>query len=393
MTRASGWIKAALVIINGYASSVLGGAAEWTLTPAASISADYSDNRFLQLANTRESNRVVSALDLAVQRQTDNVNLSLRPRLTAVDYIDDHHLDRDDQFADARAEWMREMFQFAIGATYARESTATTELESTGLVAADKTRQAYSVDPQWSYYLSETSTIRSAFGYSWVDYEDAQFTGLVNYWNGSGSIDYRVEENDVTAWSVGGYGTKMRSSDVASETREYGIQVQFDHDWSSDLFWSIRIGSRRGKSTYRFFSNELEFLDEGWSMTARINGQRSWGDWSVNASRSSQASGAGFVQLVDRFTFNTSHGISEVLSVYATALRARFQEQRADALARDYTRGELGAEWQFNSNTRLRGSYVWNAQQREGIAGRAAANAVSITLEWREAMPAPRNSW
>lgn len=393
MTRASGWIILAILFVNAYVPLVLGGMAEWTLLPGASISADYSDNRFLQLAHAEESNRFVSALELGVQRQTEHMNLSLKPRFTSVNYMGDYHLNRDDQFADARAEWSRELFQVAVGARYARESTATTELESTGLVATDKTRQAYSIDPHWSYQLSDTSMIRSSLDYAWVDYEDAQFTGLVNYWNGSGTIDYRVEASDVSSWSVGGYGSKMRSAALESETREYGIQLQLDHDWSSDLMGSLRVGSRRGKLAYQFFSNEIEFIDEGWSMTAKLDGQRRWGDWSANASRSSQASGAGFVQLVDRISFHISHGLSESISVYATALRARFQEQRADAVARDYTRGELGADWVLTSSARLKASYVWYAQQREGIAGRASANALSLTLEWRDVIPSSRFSW
>lgn len=391
--RLRAWLQLACVFMSGYTACALGGVAQWIWTPGARVSADYNDNRYLQLAAPQESTSIISTLDLAVQRQTENVNLTLRPRLTVVDYVGETLLDRNDQFADAQIEWLHERSQVAVGATHAREATATSELESTGFVATDKTRQSYSVSPSWSYQLGEDSSLQSAVNYSWVDYEDAQFTDLANYWSGSASLNYRIEANDTTAWSLGAYGSKMRSAEVVSETREYGLTVQIDRQWSQEVFWSLRVGSRHGRSQYRFFFREFEFQDDGWSMTASVNGQRHWGGWGANASRASQASGSGFVQLVDRVSTRASFAVSESLSLYAAALGAHFQELREGGAARDYARADVGAEWQIGESIRLRASYVRYAQQRKGATGRADANGVAITLEWREGIPTPGFNW
>lgn len=380
------WRSYLMVFACGLSPITAEADAAWLWTPGAKVGAEYSDNLFLQNTHAKESESVSASVDLAAQRQTDDMTMLLRPRLRAVRYIDEDQFNREDQLLDMRIDWPREMSQLNLGASYARESSATTELESTGLVATDKRRNTYRLDPGWIMQVSDVASVQASLSYSRVEYDDAQLTGLTDFWDGSGSVNYRLQVNDILAWSVGGYGSKMHAAVIGNKSREYGLQVQAEGELTGEASWSVRVGSRRGVTAYRVFFRELEFIDEGWSLTATLNMPRRWGAMAANASRSSQASGTGYVQLVDRVSSEASYIVSEGLSLSVLALRAHYEEQRAGGRVRDYTRAELAADQLIGENARLRASYSWYTQEVDGVAGQPEANTVSVSVEWHEPM-------
>ena len=131
-------------------TSSVAGAAEWTVSPQISVSADYQDNPQLILKDAQEVGVVSLDARAVLAASAESAQLSATPRVHATRYPDYAEFDNDSQGLALSYQYESERSLWSVAGDTARDSTVTTELEDTGFVQARKWRSSSSFNPAWS---------------------------------------------------------------------------------------------------------------------------------------------------------------------------------------------------------------------------------------------------
>ena len=118
-------------------ASVPGYALEWSHVPTVTAGAVADSNLSLSPYEERpaDSARVSAALDVAAR--SPGFTFRLNPEVVALRYADDVEADRNNVFANFGVGLVRPRHDWALGGTYSRESTLTSEFEGSGFLGLD----------------------------------------------------------------------------------------------------------------------------------------------------------------------------------------------------------------------------------------------------------------
>ena len=151
-------------------------------------------------------------------------------------YESESDLNTDDQFFNMDAAYRAELNLFRLEADYNRDSTRTSELETTGFVSESIRRNALILRPSYQRTLNERTSLQLGYSYTDVDYEEKG--------NRQGFIDYRY---DVADFGVV-YNLSERSNfqallgvakydadNITSESTSYWFQLGLTYQFTERL--------------------------------------------------------------------------------------------------------------------------------------------------------------
>lgn len=373
------------VVIAALLSGPRSAATEWSAIASVVGNGEWNDNPRMLAGDVESVTGLNAFAGFDLQGQTDVLALSASGSLRSYRYDEDPTLDRDDQFVNAFMRRDFERQRIEIGAGIDRESTLTSELESTGRVSVNKRRNTGRVSPAWEYDLSEDVSLRVGGSYSDVHYEDAAGTGLVDYSAGSGSANATWVPNEFNQATLGIYASEVRTPSRGQETDSYGWQGTLRRDLGDNSVATFKLGSRRTTLTYNIFSNLIERPDEGWLLGAEYAREFVYSRVGAGIARTADPSG-GVLQQRDRIYGSISRELTAFTSISFTGDVSEFRDLTGtgNEQRRDYRRADVSYYWQFSQGWRLSAAYTYTWQRYELTGIDSSQSIARIGVSWRD---------
>lgn len=350
---------------------------------------EYNDNLRLSandpVAVTGQTTTLISPVAALQPRQSFRVE----PRLQTTERSKGDLFDSDEYRIDAA--WLRVGSRWSLGANagYAIDSTLTTELETTGLVDAQKDRAQQRAGAEFTWFPSALTQVYLSGAWQENRYRDAEQTGLVDYSYAAVSTGVTRALGPVHTVGVAATADRFRTRDGARRSHSQALLAT----WSAtpDPRWqlSAQAGLRRTRSerTVFFFGipfAEVEDRDAGQTGRVEVSRQGLQDRVSLAISRELRPGGAGAVFERDEVELGYGRKLSPRLRIFTSAKLLRNQEVGGggQTTLRELTTMEAGASWQMTAQARFRAGYVHRQRKNSG-APRAQGNRVALTLEYQ----------
>lgn len=362
-------------------------AQEWALVPEAVATIEHNTNPLFLVSDAEAATGVVGTAGVELSYETPEARARLRPRARSYHYgHDDADLNRDDQFLSAGYAAQAERYSWSIDGDYNRESTLTSELESTGLVYGNFRRTTQLVVPTVAVDVTENVLVRVSGSYMSSNYDAPLESGLIDYINQSVDATVETVKSETVSWSFGAYQSELRVDDIGRTTVTQGIQgkgMWFIHD---NLNLDFQLGTRRSMHEFKGGSDVFRLEDRGWLMAA--NARREWerSTMTVGLSRSVDPSTNGSLQQRDRLKLNADRALTETLSLLGSAELSRFHYlgDNDNNFDRYYQRLDGRCRWQWRRAWALEAgvSVDWQGAQNSDNEARRAV--ISVGVSWRD---------
>jgi hypothetical protein len=256
----------AVLVCAGWISTST--AIDYSADAAVSTSVSHNDN--LRLVQTNKT--AVTRYEMTPVFKLSAISETSVLRLTSTfdfNRYDKSEFNTDDQNIALAFNHQLETSSVGFNAAVIRSSTITSELLTTGRIGdkAERTEQ-YQFSPNGSYTLNEHNLIQFSASYSKQDYQATGYTGYKNVgaeldwihiinermkWVTTATYsDYHSDdlEFDVPGFNIGlprGYFGKQSYS---TRTKNKGLQVGLDYQWSEESVIQARFGRSKNDTTY-----------------------------------------------------------------------------------------------------------------------------------------------
>lgn len=246
------------VIVGAFASLMAAPvmAEKWYIEPIASVRFGYEDN--VRLSTSDEEDAFSAYLNIKApfgfRTEVSDVNLSAELQSRRFDGLSD--LDTDDQILGLDAVFRSTRNIFSLQGSYTRNSTRTSELETTGLVQTSKRRIGVNLNPSWTLSVTERTSLQLGYQHTDVSYEDADLTTLTDYRYGRATVGLAYKLSEKTELYGNLSGSRYDAPDADTEFETYQFQVGVNRNISERLSANASLG---------YAHTESEFLDSGGS--------------------------------------------------------------------------------------------------------------------------------
>lgn len=263
--------------------------------------------------------------------------------------------------------WQRELPSggYGVSAKYEEMSTRTSELTDTGLVASDATKASSSLSANGRAELDERNSLALNVSYQKAVYRGGSFTDYSEL-GGGVTFNHAWDERSVPylGYSFSRYMPDSAAGASLRHSARAGIKLAFSETLSGDIHAGISgAGSGAGNG-----------LQGGAAL--RYAGSRS--SWSLDAARSTSASGLGAYVESDSLNASWSYALSEKANAGVDLGWRRNRSETAPAVIRQFSAWagrELDAFW------RLRISYQYKLIDQAGPAG-VSAHVLGLSLSY-----------
>jgi hypothetical protein len=318
-------------------------AADWSLAPSFSAAGEYNSNPYLGSQVDHSSGATLDAmLPLGARTERTDFALSLGGHLRR--YNNDPQGNRDDESLNLSLGQTHERSGWKSSAGWTRDTTLTSELGTTGITQANRRHNRYDASIAPQIQLSPQSLF--AFGISGQlnRYQDAAFSGLVDYAYASVFASYSRQISEITALGFGVSGSGLSVPDRrASEAVNGLVRVTLSHQYTERLSLEAYAGPTFART---------RTLDR-WGAAGRIGlkyaGLRT--DFSVSAERQLSPAGLGNLNVQESAALGMSNRLTEKLSVGTSLAYQRSRDALYAAGAQPYRvyywRVEESLHWQL----------------------------------------------
>ena len=343
-------------------------AATWQSAIAVPSTVEYDSNPLLLTSDEKGVTRTIIAPDYSLVGTSGRDEFQFGLGVNIVRSSDTSVVsDREDPRV--KLGWQRatETGAFGLTARYEENSTLSTVVQETGVVASDGTQKMYVVGGNWSTALSERSTLVNETDYTHVTYD---INTLTNYdelatrfsWNYAWSEQVEL----FTRLGVRRYEPEQGSGVASSNsyTPTVGLNVQLSERFKGTAYVGLNQVSGTGSGPKGQGGLLLQYAGE------RI-------DTSIDASRSTLASGDGGFVEVDALRGTWSYAIDETR-------RTGFDASWQDAKGRTPNTLKNYSAWfsqELSPFWIARLSYTYKQRQQDGLPD-ATANVVGLMLTY-----------
>jgi hypothetical protein len=168
-------------------------AAEWSMTPALRLTYEHNDNiRMTQQShNAVQGSTIAPRLDMGVQSAVWEIKGTAQA--TRLRYSGEEGLDRDDETFSVISRYKTERSSYGINASRVNDAVISGQFDDpdVGLVSVQKSRRTESIQPSWSWSITERARIQLGYQFSETSYTDGESVGLYGYQN----------QNTTATWS------------------------------------------------------------------------------------------------------------------------------------------------------------------------------------------------
>jgi len=285
-------------------------AAEWLMTPTASVLSDYTDNPRL-LADAGESYAgAISEVSTKLRMSGERWRLSAVPRARFSRYASGSVLDSDDQFLDATLDNATERGSWSLTTSYSRDTTLTSELDTTGFVQTNRRHEGLSLTGSSSWMLTERTSLGGNLFWQDSHYADAASAGLTDYSYRAATAFANFMLTEASELRVSGQSGELLIPGSDDPTRDTSVRLTLSY--SPAPLWSMSASA--GPS----FVSTRERDDEGrlYSLEATRRGER-W-RWTATLGRDVTPTGRGVFTRRDQLSVSTTYSMRQFLSTTLT---------------------------------------------------------------------------
>ncbi len=386
-------IASALIGVLLIAASVWphpSGAGQWYDEPTVSVRLGYDDNvRFTEKNEESSFSQKLSA-GTGLGYRTEVTDVKAKVRLDLIRYSQESDLDTDDQYLDLNAKHRSGLNLFGLDGKFIRDTSRTSELETTGRVRKSKRRHSGFLTPSWLRTLDERNSLQLAYTYNKVIYDDSDQTGLLDYRSHAarGSLFHVLDE--LTQLSATLTYTHYKVRDTNSKANDYGIQVGASRAFSETLDASLAVGGRATTSEARNeFGNRVSDTNYGFLLNASLEKRFERTTLKGRALRELRPTGSG--RLIDSRSVGVDlrHRLSERLTFFLDTVVFR-NETNNNSFNRDndeqrtYLSVQPRLRWRLTRWWDIVGSYRYRYQKYDERSDSADSNAffVYVTYNW-----------
>jgi len=358
-------------------------AAEWSLTSTLNPSAEYDDNVFLS-EDAESSMHYAITPTVMLTRAVDNMQTSL-----SVGYRIDRYSslssdnDTENPFVRFNGSYNTERSQYGLSANYTEATSRSTALEDTGDFTSQSINRTRSINPSYSYQLSERDSLSLNGSYSerlssTTSFDDTETKSITAGW--------QRQFNERLSAGLNGTISNYESEGLTLTTDDdnYSLSTSFSYAWSE--LWNVAgaIGLRRLNTERRVLLTGITDSDESTGSTLDFSAIRTddINVYTIALSRSLSPSGTGEVNEIDRVSASWSHHLSDRLTAnLATSYQESISVLEGNNEKRENINFSPSLRWQLEENMSLNFSYNYRKQTQQSGSS-ADSNAVSVTLNY-----------
>ena len=394
-------------------------AAEWTVTPSLRLGYEHNDNirMTLQPHNTVDGSTIAPGLDMGVRSEIWGITGTAEAARKR--YSGDQGLDSNNETFRLSSFYKMERNNFTLNASRKNDTTLAQEFEDfdVGLVTVQRVRRTETIQPTWTWSMSERAQVLLSYQLSEVSYVDGQSDGLFDYqWREATATwsywvsplnqffitanysKYRVPSTNVLLFSFDDGSFLVDSTISAVNSKTPSVSVGMTHTFSETMQGTLALGRRKTSAERTvidcvYFSGGTDPIacvsgfpvthDTGTTFSGNLKKSFEKLDIRANVSRSLAASGAGTEIETDVLSIRLDHPMSARLKA---ALTANGSESRRiagattlDTNIKQYSI-QPGLNWQWTPEADLSISYRYRHLKRESEARAAQAHALSLGL-------------
>lgn len=353
--------------------------AEWLVSPTVRVDTGYADNPRFFPEDGASSASAIGDLQMSLRRRSARTDFSLQPRLRSSRYHDDETLNGDYRYLDAVLSHRSERVDWLASAGYTHDRTLTSELESTGIVQANRTHESIRLSAGPTARLSERTS--AGVQANWIDnhYADSGFSGLVDYEYGALTIfsSYDVSERSRATVTLRGGQLRVPARPTADQRDallRLGWRYQLLTLWSLDVSAGpSSVESDFGREDGAAYAVDLRRQAERWSL-------------SFSGSRDVTPSGRGALTRREELTVGFTRRLTENLSagIVTRGIRNKdlLPEPGTSADEVEYGRLDLQLSWRFAEHWSLALGLSAATQRYLSADDSAQNNQASLGIVW-----------
>jgi len=410
-------------IITGLFLAVDAEAVAYTFQGDANVGQEYNTNLFLTPGPHTDVWGARLGLNTQFSAAEEIWKLNGNVRLDNYFY-DQKGLDTLNQFVSLTGSYfVTERSQFALQGDYIRDSTRTSFLETNDLVFDQVRRNSQSLNPSWTYDLSENTSLNLGYRYQNTEYKNKENTFYPHYQTHSGSIglihDYseRLQLNGLFSYASysspgsttivpgtldflifripGTYENRSESIKIDYATATVGLSYAADETFNIKLVGGGQYNMSESGSRTIFrdtFGNPI-FTDaqqiSSDSLTYVINASATkrfeLDELSLNYAHTVSPNIYGNLIEADTVTFIDKHKFTPTVNgsiqiLYADRTTA---DQRNVTFSRQFLRLQSELSWNWTENWSLTAAYQYSRQEIDVISDTPESHAAYLTVRYQ----------
>ncbi|MES9962296.1 MAG: hypothetical protein ABW116_02045 [Candidatus Sedimenticola sp. 20ELBAFRAG] len=363
-------------------------AGQWYFEPDASVRMGYDDNARFSSTNPEGSFSLTGTAQSDFGYRGDHSELTGVASWSSRRFDNLPDLDTDDQSLSLDLKTESELSQFGLQVMFDRDSTLTSELESTGLVQVSSRRERSHMKPYWQHDINERTQLNFAYDHTDVSYDDAAATGLVDYIHSTGNLGltYQLLENTQLSFSV--FGGNFEADAVNTEVDTLAFHAGAIHRFSETFTANLSVGVAANEASFKdsldqmtSHNNSATLLDAG--LTKEWESSR----FELSASITETPSGHGRLLRRKALGMKLQTDYSERLNI---ALNAKIFRNKSGggmnvaASDRNYFSVTPRFAYELSEWTSLTGEYRYRSQEfTSNNNSSAESNAFFVSLRYR----------
>ena len=393
---------------------------EWSARPRVSSRLVYDDNPRLWRDHTNDALGVVTEAAVDLGWSDGASQLSFTPRLRYNEYGSDHpELDSLDQYYTLSGATSTERAKFGLSASASFATVLSTEdvvEETGGRERRDRKvdRDSLTINPSFSYVLSERDTLGVDVTASDVDYQGPGYHDY-QFYTANLSLGHALSERDTVSaiLYLSRYdrtmlesGTTLRlpfgsgsllvpvRGDVDATTDSIGAQAGYERSLTETLKGRVAAGVVRSE-----LSAEKAKLPGGLPSVELVEDSTDWGQlvnlslseklermtWEVAASRTLSPTGDGVLVRRDEVSGGLSRELAPRTSgrLRLVGFREEGLKSSADYSDRKYARVEAGVSYRLTPFWTVSGHYQFRHEKYEYADDAANSNAFWLSIGYQ----------
>jgi hypothetical protein len=379
-------------------------AQELYFIPRVEVTTEYNTNRELTPDKALQDEMIHyrGLFEAQMGRRTPRSDVELRPRVVLQEFPDREGIDPVELFFDLDTGFHTQRSEFLLFARYSRQDSFNAEYgnanfdpfepqdpnaDDTGITYIGDTRKRITVEPDYSFAVSERTRIGANARYDNVNYDANDdkppgTVGLIGYDSGRVQVYLQRSFGPQFDLQVGPYVSRYEADDNSNQTDNYGLAFDGKYTWSQIWETGLTFQVERSDTTQtQAIPPALEETTTNWGL--EFYGLRKGEVTSLRYSvghfiePSSVASMIETNQLrvqydhifTPRLTFNGSLRVKESARLGSSS-----------ASSSDFARAELSLRWRMTLSWFVRGGYRYAWSDPAGPGDNASDNAVFITI-------------
>jgi hypothetical protein len=346
-------------------------AAEWSMQPAFSWSADYDSDRSLAPAGVQGSEEGVLSADVQLQRSVENLKMTLEPHFDVRRYSDSVWGPTDDRSLATSLAWSGERTQLNVSGSISNQTTLTTELLETGIVNADTRRRTAQASGELDFSKTEKHLFFAQVSYSGTTYSGPPLVQLElpGYRYGAASAGERFLLSEHLTLSASAFGDILRSDRQGGSSYEAGGQVELNYAHSEYTTFDVSVGQSR--------RTLAGVPGNGTNVSASVTRKLALGSVALSYTRSLVPYGTGFLVERQQVTASATRALTPYLTADVAVLRVQ-NNQSTVRLGLDrpyYDNAVAGLNWQL--------SETWSLRSQVSTSWSQPIHSAALVHEWR----------